>query len=57
MRNAELSMRVTDGRLVVRGVPAGLHAFIVGAPGRESLAYRLVLREGETRRTRPLLPP
>jgi hypothetical protein len=46
-----------DGCLLLKGIPAGPHVLVVGAPGRTSLVFRLVLREGETRRIRPELPP
>jgi hypothetical protein len=46
-----------DGRFVLRGVTEGPHDLLVGAQGRIGKAYRLVLKEGETRRLAPDLRP
>jgi hypothetical protein len=42
--------------ITLRGLAEGPHTLIVGAEGRKALAYRLVLRRGETRRIVPVLP-
>jgi hypothetical protein len=44
-----------EGKIVLRGVAKGPHTLVVGAEGRRSVAHRIVLREGETRRIRPAL--
>lgn len=36
-----------------RGLAAGPHTLVVGAKGRQSVAYGLILREGEVRRLKP----
>jgi hypothetical protein len=46
-----------DDRFVLRGVKAGPHDLVVGAHGRIGKAYRLILRDGETRRLAPDLRP
>jgi hypothetical protein len=46
-----------DDRFVLRGVTAGPHDLLVGAHGRIGKAYRLVLKDGETRRLAPDLRP
>jgi len=46
-----------DGMLVLRGIRAGTHHLLVGEDGQATLAYQLVLREGETRQLRPGLKP
>jgi hypothetical protein len=45
------------GTIVLRGLEAGPHTLLVGAEGREGVAYRRVLRPGERRRLKPTHPP
>jgi hypothetical protein len=45
-----------DGRIAVRGVPAGPHLVLVGARDHVGEALRIVLGEGETRRLEVRLP-
>lgn len=49
--------REDDHRLVIRGLDAGPHTLVVGAPGRKGKVLRVVFNEGETRRIDLTLEP
>jgi hypothetical protein len=46
-----------QGRLDLRGIPAGAHVLLVGSPGRFGEVRRIVLRDGEHRQIKLVLRP